>query len=452
MEIPHGSAPANTPLRRRVLGLAWPVITENFLETLLGLVDTALVGALGASAIAGVGSAQQAQFLLISILSALAIGNSVLVAQAFGARDLRGASALARQSLVWSLIISVPLALFGLLAARPFTGLFGMDAEATAIGVAYLDITMATVVVLVCLFIGSGVLRGIGDSRTPMYVTLLANVINGFLAYGLIYGAFGLPNMGAVGSAVATLIARLVALAILLWVLWRGRAGVSIRGSGWKPDVAVIRRVFAIGVPAAIEQVMTTLAFVGLTIVVGQRLGTVTLAAHRVVIAISSFSFLPGFGFAIAATALVGQSVGAKRIEDVRPIAKIAAIWAAIWMGSIGVLITLFAGPALAAFTPDAAVIDAGINGLRVLGISSCLAMPVMFVYAGALRGLGDTRSPLAIQSIGWWCAVLLAWAALIFIPNSGLGVVWAAFICITPWMALLMIWRLNKRLAVLKH
>lgn len=426
------------------------MIAENLLETLLGLVDTAFVGALGASAIAGVGSAQQAQFLLISVLSAVSIGSAVLVSQAFGARDLHSAGKLARQSLVWSAIMSIPLAIGGVLLSRPFMRLFGMDADATEIGARYLEVTMGTVVVLVGLFIGSGVLRGVGDSRTPLFVTLVANAINIPLTYALIHGSLGLPQMGAVGSAVATFIARLIALALLLYALWRGKNGISIRGSGWGPNLGVLRSVLSIGIPAAVEQVLTTLAFVGLTIVVGNLLGTVTLAAHRVVIAISSFSFLPGIGFAIAATTLTGQAFGARRLDDVRPIARIAATWAAIWMGSIGILITIFAEPALRAFTTDQAVIDAGLNGLRVLGISCCLALPVMFVYAGALRGTGDTRGPLIVQSLGWWLAVGLAWLALTVLPNSGLGTVWIAFIFVTPWMALTLFALLRRRISAL--
>src|SRR5690242_5311750 len=147
-------------LRRRVLGLAAPMIGENFLETLLGIVDTLLVAGLGAVAIAGVGSALQIMFFLISALSALAIGSSVLVAQAVGARDLARAGQLGRQSLIWSVLCSIPLSLGGLLLARPVIGLFGLEPQVAAIGVQYLQVTMGTVVVLVALFIGGGVLRG----------------------------------------------------------------------------------------------------------------------------------------------------------------------------------------------------------------------------------------------------------------------------------------------------
>ena len=165
-------------LRRRVLGLAWPVIGENMLETLLGIVDTLLVAALGAVAIAGVGTALQLMFLLIAALSALGVGSAVLVAQAIGAQELGRASQLARQSLVWSGIVSLPLAVLGAVFSGAFVSIMGVEADVALVATEYLQVTMATVIVLVALFIGSGALRGAGDSRTPMVVTGIANVVN----------------------------------------------------------------------------------------------------------------------------------------------------------------------------------------------------------------------------------------------------------------------------------
>ena len=142
------------------------------------------------------------------------------------------------------MLLSVPLALVGLVLAGPIIGVFGMEPDVARIGADYLQVTMGTVVVLVALIIGGGVLRGAGDSRTPMLVTAIANVLNVGLAYGLIYGHWGLPEMGAVGSAWATFIARGVALVLLLRVLWIGRNGVGIAGAGsWRPDWSVARSV-----------------------------------------------------------------------------------------------------------------------------------------------------------------------------------------------------------------
>lgn len=435
-----GAVPANDQhLQRRVFGLAWPVIGENMLETLLGVVDTLLVGWIGAVALAGVGSALQVMFFLISALSALAIGSSVLVAQAIGARDTVRASMFARQSLVWSVLFSVPLALVGLATAAPVVGLFGLEPEVAQVAVQYLQVTMGTVVVLVGLFIGGGVLRGVGDSRTPMVVTAIANVINVGLAYALIFGAFGLPALGPVGSAWATFIARAFALALLVGVLWRGRNGVSVGGRrGWRPDIRVARQVLQLGVPAALEQVLVSLAFFALAVFVA-HLGTAMIAAHRLVFTAISLSFLPGIGFAIAATALVGQSVGARQMHEGAAAARIATRWGAIWMGFMGLVLFLFAGPVLSLFSADPDVVRHGTVGLRVVA----LAQPfwaVMFVQAGALRGVGNTRFPLLVGSGGIWSAVALAYLFLHTV-GGGLVAVWSAFLITTPVVAFLL-WR----------
>jgi putative MATE family efflux protein len=432
-------------MRRRVLGLAWPVIGENFLETLLGIIDTLLVAGLGAAAIAGVGSGLQVMFLLIATLSALAVGSAVLVAQAVGAGDTARAGRLGRQSLIWSVIFSIPLALGGLALSGPIISVFGLEPEVARIGTQYLQVTMGTVVVLVGLFIGGGVLRGAGDSRTPMLVTAFANVVNVGLAYALIYGHFGLPALGAVGSAWATFVARGIALALLLWALWQGRNGVRISGAGgWLPDFKVARQVLRIGVPAALEQVLVSAAFLALSVVVA-HLGTEVLAAHRVTFNALSLSFLPGIGFGIAATALVGQSIGARRIQEGAAAARVATNWALLWMSAIAALLFVFAPQVLGMFTDDQAVVTAGAGGLRVVA----LAQPfwaVLFVQSGALRGSGNTSFPLLVSGLGIWAAVGLAWL-LIATVGGGLTSVWVAFLLVSPVMAALM-WRRFRRTA----
>ncbi|MFL5800163.1 MAG: MATE family efflux transporter [Roseiflexaceae bacterium] len=444
-EAPAQPAPsvAARAVRRRVWELAGPVIGENFLETLLGIIDTLLVAGLGAVAIAGVGSALQVMFFLISALSALAIGSAVLVAQAVGAGDTARAGLVGRQSLIWSVLFSIPLTFGGFLLSRPIIGLFGLEPQVAEIGVQYLQVTMGTVVVLVALFIGGGVLRGAGDSRTPLRVTALANLVNVPLAYGLISGHFGLPALGPVGSAWATFVARSLALALLLAALWRGRNGVTISGGGgWRPDFGVARQVLGIGIPAALEQVLATSAFLALALVVA-RLGTEVLAAQRITFNALSLSFLPGIGFGIAATALVGQSVGARRIAEGAAAARVATRWAVIWMSAIAVLLIIFAPQVFALFTSNAAVIAAGVPGLRVLALTQPF-WAVLFVQAGALRGTGNSRFPLMVTGSSIWASVGLAFA-LIETIGGGLVSIWAAFLVIAPVMAFLM-WRRFQR------
>ncbi len=419
-------------LRRRVLALAWPVIGENLLETLLGIVDTALVAGLGTAAIAGVGSGLQIMFFLLAALSALSIGSSILVAQAVGAQEPKRASRLARQSLLWSVLLSVPLAALGLGLARPLIGLFGMAPEVLRIGVGYFQVTMGTVVVLVALIIGGGVLRGAGDSRTPMVVTAIANVLNGALAYGLIYGHWGLPALGAVGSAWATFFARSVALVLMLHALYKGRSGVSIAGRwGWRPDWSVAREVLKLGVPASVEQLLMASAFTVLTVLVARQ-GTDTFAAMRISISALSLSFLPGFGFGMAATALVGQSIGARRPRLGVGVAGIATNWGVIWMSAIGALIFVFANPIMRLFTHLPDVVRIGAAGLRMVALTQPF-WAVGIVQSGALRGTGDTRTPLLISSVGMWTTVLLVWLGLSLWGGGGLVTIWGAFLLTSP-------------------
>jgi putative MATE family efflux protein len=422
-----------------VLGLAWPVIGENMLQTLLGVVDTILVAGLGAVALAGVGAALQVIFVVIAALSALSVGAAVLVAQAFGAGDLAAASRFARQSLLWSVLVSVPLTLIGLPLVPMIVGLFGLQDDVARVSADYLYITIGTIVTLTTALIGGGVLRGVGDSRTPMLATALSNLINVFLAYGLIYGHFGLPELGAVGSAWATFMARLVGALLLIGVLWRGRNGVRIGGLGsWWPQTGIARKVLKIGLPAALEEVLIIGAFATLTPVVAS-LGTVGLAAHRVVINALSLSFLPGIGFGLATTALVGQAIGARQLAEVQAITRIALRWAMIWMGALGLGFLLFAPQLMAMFTDDQQMIAIGSAAIRVVALAQPL-WAATFVYAGALRGTGNTRTPLLIAGIATWSVVGLGYLALTFVHHS-LATLWAAFLFIGPLETLCFWW-----------
>lgn len=428
-------------VRRRVFTLAAPVIGENLLQTLLGIADTLLVAALGAAALAGVGAALQVIYILLGGLSALSVGASVLVAQAVGGQRLEDAGRLARQALIWSVLIAIPLTLVGLPLVPGLIGLFGVEPEVAAVAEGYLAVNLGAVVTITLMLLAGAVMRGAGDGRTPMLVTLLANVINVALSWALIFGHFGLPALGAVGSAWGTVISRGVGAAILVGLLWHGRNGVHIRGGPWLPSLAAAGAVFAIGLPAALEEMIVITAFAALTPIVA-TLGTEPLAAHRVAINLLSLSFLPGIGFGLAVTALVGQAVGARRPDEARASVTIALRWAVAWMGGLGVLFALFARPLTALFGEDPALVEAGAAALVMVA----LAQPfwaATFVYAGALRGTGDTRTPLVITGAMMWLAVTIGFFAVRAAPH--LWAIWAAFLVVGPIEATLY-WRAWRR------
>lgn len=430
-------------MSRRVLGLAWPVIAQNLLETLVGVIDTLLVAHLGAVAIAGVGAALQVVFFLLAILSAVSIGASILVAHAIGAGDRPGAERLAKQTLVWGLLGALPLAALGALAAGPLIRAFGVAPDVAAVGAGYLRITMVMLPPLLLVFAGGAVLRGAGDTRTPLFVSVLSNILNAVLAYGLIYGHLGLPALGADGSAWAAATGRLVSAATLVAVLIWGRSGLSLRGRlDWWPRFAAVRRVLALGVPAALEQTLTSAAFTMLTVIVAE-LGTQALAAQRIAFNALSVAFLPGIGFSIAASTLVGQSLGAGKPDEGAAAARASAFWAIVWMGAMGLAFFLLAGPIMDVFTDDGAVSDLGAGSLRVLAAALPL-WGILFVFSGALRGAGNTRFPLLANAAGTWLVVALGYAAVNHF-GGGLVLVWGFFLPASLLNALANWWRFRR-------
>ncbi|HVC33612.1 MAG TPA: MATE family efflux transporter [Chloroflexota bacterium] len=435
--------PAPKSLHWRVFQLAWPVITENLLQTMLGIVDTIMVGRLGADALAGVGTAQQYLFFLISILSAVSIGSAILAAHAIGARDHATASRVAKQSIVWGVTLAIPLAVLGVIFSTALMHLLGVTEAVARIGGGYLSITMIASVVLVIPFTAGAVLRGAGDTRTPLIATTCANLVNLPVAFGLIFGALGMPALGANGSAWGAVAGRLVSCVILLVALWRGRVDVTIRGRhGWLPEGNLARRVVGLGAPAAVEQIAISAGFTLLTGVVA-HLGTDALAAQRIVGNALGLSLLPGFGFGIAATALVGQSIGATTPDEGERAAYIATQGALIWMTALGVIFVALRFPLATAFTSDTGVVQIAADSLIPLAIVQPL-WAIEFVLAGALRGAGNTRFPLFMSVLEIWGTILLG-IAIVGPLHLGLPQVWAGFLLFAPFTAYLTWWRFRR-------
>ena len=428
------------PMWRRVLGLALPVVADNLLQTLMGIVDTVLVARLGAAQLAGVGTALQQVFFLFSILSAIAVGASVLIAQAVGAGDGQRAALLAKQSLAGAAALAVPVSVLGFVLAGPAIGIFGVTAVVARYGTLYTQITMSTSLVMTVSFVAGSLLRGAGDTRTPMLVTLLSNVINAVAAYALIFGHLGLPALGVAGSAWAAVIGRAVGAVLLVGLLVRGRGALTIRGrTGWWPRPRIWREVLVLGLPAATEQILITIAFSVLTLVVA-RLGTSALAAQRLAVNVLLLSFMPGFGCAVAASTLVGQSVGARKPEEGVAAAGIALRLALVWMSLLGVIFAVFSVPLMKVFTTDTRVIVLGASCLVAIAASQP-GWAITDVLAGALRGAGNTTFPMMTNVVTIWLAVMLAFGGVAWAGGTLLWT-WLTFTLVTPLSALAIAWR----------
>jgi len=417
--------------QRRVLRLALPIIGENLLQSSVGVIDTLMVARIGATALAGVGVALEIVFFMIAILSSISIGGTVLISQAFGARDRARANQLARQTVLWGAVLSLPLGIIGFTSAETLIGLFHTEPDVARHATTYLRIIGTTVMALLMTFVCGAVLRGAGDSRSPLFASLIANLVKVVLSWGLIFGNFGLPRLEVAGSAWSSTIARGIGAVILLSVLASNRRNITIRGGGsWLPRPRIASQLLRLGVPAAIEQMLMSAGFTAMVSIIA-LIGTSALAAHQISFNSMSLAILPGFGFAIAATALVGQSIGAHRPDHARIAVRIATRWALLWMTTAAIIYIVFNGQIVRIYTSEPAVINDGSAALVAIGLGLPL-WALWTVNGGGLRGSGDTRTPMIFSVAAMWSAVIIGWVIVHWFDGE-LWMVWITFLFTTP-------------------
>jgi putative MATE family efflux protein len=377
---------------------------------MLGVVDLLMVSTLGAAAIAGVGSSLQLMFLVISALSAVTVGTTVLVARFTGAGEPHEASRTAKQSIVLGVALAAVITVLGHLYSHDVVRMLGVEQEVVQTGGDYLTVAAQMSIFLVIQLVCGGALRGAGDARSPMVVTGLVNVVNVIVAYVLIFGHLGFPAMGVMGSAWGAAVARMAGAVVMLAVLASGKRRVDIRGlDGWRPDFALMRRVIRIGLPSMLEQTfMSGGMLLYSTIVIG--MGTAVYAAQRITFNALSISFMPGMGFGMASTTMTGQALGADRPDLADRATWIAFKMAALWMCTMGLGLIVFHEQIMRAFSDDPVIVAVGGPALMVIAASQPL-QALAQVMAGSLRGAGDTRFPMVATGISVWLVRLpLGW------------------------------------------
>ncbi len=434
---------ARDPLQRQVLRLALPAVGEQVLSLMVGLVDTWLVGHLGKEALAAVGLANQWVMLVTTLFQAVAVGTTALIARAVGGKDWALANQALRQSVLLAAVIGViAVAVFAPLA-RPAVTLLGPEEQAPAAldltqghlkdalkgcrpdrtipwAATYLRTVAMILLFSTLMFVANAAMRGAGDTRTPMLLMLVVNGLNALLAWLLVNGIGGLPQLGVQGSAIGAATGRAVGGVLALVLLLRGRKGLRLSLTRLRPDLGIIRRILRVGLSSGLESLLFRGAQMTFYRVVA-GLGTAALAAQQVVLNAASVSFLPGFGFAVAGTTLVGQGLGARDLRRAERSGYAAFFWGCGMMMAIGLALLAFPTAVMRFFTTDPQVIALGTGPLRLLGLVQPLLAATM-IFAGGLRGAGDTRTPLWINALSLWLlrvplAVVLTQGVVAFFP-----------------------------------
>lgn len=390
------------PILGALLALALPIVGANVLQTVYQLTDTFWVGRLGAEAVAAVSLGFPVIFLMISLGGGLAVAGAILVAQYYGARNMRMVDHVAAQTLTAVVAVSVVLSVIGYVSAAPLMRLFGAAPNVVPDAARYLQISFLGLVFLFIYFVFQSLMRGVGDVRTPLLI-VLGTVLLNFVADPVFILGWGMfPAMGVAGAALATVLTQGLASVIGLGVLLSGRYGVALHLRDLVPDLELMGRIVTLGFPASVEQSTRALGLAVMTILV-TGFGTTMVASYGIGTRILSFVIIPALGLQMATTTVVGQNVGAGRWERVRRSAMVSA-----WLGFgsltvIGAVFFLAARPLTAAFVPDdPAVIRAGSDFLRIMALSFGF-IGVQQVLAGAFRGTGDTLAAMALAIVSLW-------------------------------------------------
>ncbi len=408
-----------TETRKVVWELSAPTLVEMFLVSLTGMADMIQVGRVGPAAITSIGLTNQPIMILHAVFQALSVGTTALVARFIGMNEPKKASDTFKQTLVITALLGSVFSVLAGFGAKQILAFMGAEPDVLAIGTGYFQVVGFGFVFSATAMGITSALRGAGDTRTPMVINLFANGVNVVFNYLLIFGKFGFPELGVLGAGVATVFSRIVACAWFLYVGVRGERNLRLDlKEKFRPDLDLLKRIFTVGTPAAIEQlIMRTGQVVFAKVIAG--LGTVVFAAHQVALNALSLSFMPGNAFAVAATTLVGQYLGANRPDDAEQCANTSRNMS-VWVGIITGVIFIFFGKYITLlYSDDLTVVSVSAYVLRIYAIAQP-AQAVQFVLSGGLRGAGDTIYPLYSTAIGMWFGrVLLAW---ILVQKLGWG------------------------------
>jgi multidrug resistance protein, MATE family len=435
----------------KLLRLAGPVVIAELGGMAMGLVDVMMVGRVSAEAIGGVSVGANLFHFVAMFGIGILLGLDYLVSHAFGGGRVAETHRTLVQSLYLCVVLSAALMLL-LWTAHRYLGALGIEAAVLPDARAYLASVTWGMLPFLWFVALRRYLQAVGLVRAATFALISANLVNAFVNWLLIFGNLGAPALGAAGAAWATTASRVYMLLVLIgFTIWHaGRYDRALfRVSLW-PDVALLRRIVALGLPASVQVVLEGGVFTAATLLAA-GLDPLSLAAHQIALGAAAFSFMVPLGVASAGAVRVGQALGAGD-----PRAAERAGWAALAIGaafmSCAALVFTFA-PRLVmrAFTDDQAVIATGISLLLVAAVFQ-LFDGLQVVAAGILRGSGETRIAMVAALIGYWAIGLPVGYALCFAGDMGVQGLWIGLSVGLIVVALALVAWWARRIASLQH
>jgi len=387
--------------------LSLPIVITNLMQTAYNLADTFWLGQYSTEALAAISFGFPMVFLLISLGMGLSVAGSVLVAQHTGADETEKAEYAASQTVTFAFLASVILGAVGYPFVRPFLRFLGASPDVLPGATAYMQVVALGLPFMFGFFVFISLMRGAGDTLTPMFVmfgTVVLNVIldpfliNGWtvIQHAPVVGTIGFPELGIQGAAIATVFSRSLAMLVGVAIMVSGTRGIQIHVSDMKPDFRYLRKILRIGVPASIEGTGRALSINALLLVVG-LFSTPIVAAFGIGTRVFSVIFLPAIAVARGVETMTGQNIGAGKYDRAERANYAAAKGLFAILAIVGVLIFLVPTPIVSVFTDDPAVLREGATFLRYVALSFGF-IGIMRAFTGGFRGAGKTMVAAAIS------------------------------------------------------
>ncbi|MGN9011268.1 MATE family efflux transporter [Oliverpabstia intestinalis] len=372
---------------KNIVYFSLPYLLSYFLQTLYGLADLFIVGQFdGVASTTAVSIGSQVMHMLTVMIVGLAMGTTVNIGRAVGARDTKKASKVVGNTMVLFIGVSVVLAVVLLLLVRPIVNVMSTPEEAVEGTVRYLTICFIGIPFITAYNVIASIFRGLGDSKSPMYFIVIACVANIALDY-ICIGAF---HMGPEGAALGTTLSQTISVVVSLWVILKKQTGISVKREDFRPDRVTMGQVLKIGIPIAAQDGFIQVAFIIITIIANRR-GLSAAAAVGIVEKIISFLFLVPSSMLSTVSALGAQNMGAGKYERADQILRYAMGIAVGFGLFVSLLIQVTAETAVGLFTTDAVVILLGAQYIRGY-IWDCIFAGVHFSFSGYFCAYGRSE------------------------------------------------------------
>lgn len=409
-----------------ILTMALPAIIEMALNTLLGISDTIMISRLiNQSALAAAGFANSIMFTLIFVFTSFNTGATALVSRSYGEKNFEKLNHVGSQTVLLNGLIGLVVMILSLKFSSKIFVIFDTTKEVSLMIDSYFPIIAYGLLAMFLSFSFAAILRGAGDTITPMVVTGFANILNIIGNYVLIRGIWIFPEMGIQGAALSTTLSRIVAVLIYIYICFFKHKRVKIRIRFMKFQSHILKPLIRISLPGAVEQGLMQFSFLAIAIFVS-KLETASEAAFRILINIESISFMPAVGISIAAATLVGKSLGEDNKEHAKDIARVSFSIAIAWGIFVGALFFLFKVPILKIFTTEQAVIQASIASMTLLAVNQPF-LNFMIAISGGLRGAGDTKIVMYIALLRLWVIFVPVSYLFINVYSYGVSGIWIA-------------------------